>query len=742
MTLSLFIIIIIISQFPYPTPMQEIQLRTPNITCWLLIMVLGVVGVEADPQTNLLNEGCSSYTATDKVVFFANLNATFGQLQADLNTSSGDAVWFATAQQSRTSDPVYAMVQCRNYLSKADCLACFAVAEKQIRNCSVSNGARVIYDGCFLRYESTSFYDQTTLPGNSNKCGNKTATQASAFASTVNELVANLVTATPKIKGFFAATKKEVGGGSNGAVYGVAQCAETVSQSGCLQCLQVAQSNIQGCPPSTDGRAFDAGCFLRYSDAAFFADNHTTNIAPFLEGRGGSDSKKAIFGGVGGGVGLLLLIGIILVWYRHSRKPRKSHKGDILGATELQGPLAFKYKDLKLATKSFSEENKLGEGGFGDVYKGTLQNGKIVAVKKLLIGQSSRAKADFTTEVKLIGNVHHRNLVRLLGCCSKGPELLLVYEYMANSSLDKLLYGKYNFIFFFYHSHAHNMPIHQNISLYLWEVPVLLDNQISFELEKEEVIASSIGLCPHTIQLSCILKHVLTGERQGTLNWKQRCDIILGMAKGLAYLHEEFHVCIIHRDIKSSNILLDDDFQPKIADFGLARLLPEDKTHVNTRFAGTLGYTAPEYAIHGQLSVKVDTYSFGVVVLEIVSGCKSTEMRVEADTQYLLERARKLYESNMHIELVDERIDPNEYEAGEVKKIIEIGLMCTQEAALRPTMSEVIVMLLSKAMPQLEMPTGPLHNLFDTERRPKEASSSTASASSNATVSITQLTGR
>ncbi|KAL7251359.1 hypothetical protein ACSBR1_013241 [Camellia fascicularis] len=190
---------------------------------------------------------------------------------------------------------------------------------------------------------------------------------------------------------------------------------------------------------------------------------------------------------------------------------------------------------------------------------GTLKNGNIIAVKKLALS-SSRAKADFESEVKLISNVHHRNLIRLLGCSNKGPELLLVYEYMANGSLDRFLYG----------------------------------------------------------------------ERRGALNWKQWFEIIFGTARGLAYLHEQFHVCIIHRDIKFSNILLDDDFQPKIADFGLARLLPEEQSHLSTRFAGTLVYTAPGYAIHGQLFEKVDTYSFGVVVLEIISGQKCNEMKVES----------------------------------------------------------------------------------------------------------------
>uniref|UniRef100_A0A6I9QL75 Cysteine-rich receptor-like protein kinase 2 n=1 Tax=Elaeis guineensis var. tenera TaxID=51953 RepID=A0A6I9QL75_ELAGV len=283
---------------------------------------------------------------------------------------------------------------------------------------------------------------------------------------------------------------------------------------------------------------------------------------------GNSSKKGAIIGGIAGGVGFLLLLAIAaFLCIGRSKKPGNIERGDILGATELRGPVDYRYADLKAATKNFSEENKLGEGGFGEVYKGVLKNGKAVAVKKLTIANARKVHIDFQSEVKLISNVHHRNLVRLLGCSTKGPELLLVYEYMANSSLDKVLYG----------------------------------------------------------------------DRRGILNWKQRFDIIVGIARGLAYLHQEFHVCIIHRDIKSSNILLDDNFQPKIADFGLARLLPGDHSHLSTKFAGTLGYTAPEYAIHGQLSEKVDTYSYGVVVLEIISGRKSNDVNLEPVTQYLLE---------------------------------------------------------------------------------------------------------
>ncbi|CAL2244475.1 unnamed protein product [Prunus armeniaca] len=568
-------------------------------------------GVDASPQINLLNKGCSQYNATNLPDFYTNLNATFSDLKTLLNKNS---THFATAQQARGSDPVYAMVQCRNYLSAADCAACFAAAVSQIRNCSAANGARVIYDGCFLRYESAGFFDQTTLPGNVGLCSNKTASQATAFSAAAGKLLVDLQLATPKINGFFAATKNEVvsSGSGNETVYGVAQCAETISKTGCQDCLNVAYANLQSCLPDTDGRAVDAGCFLRYSSTSFFPDNQTTNIASFLKTGGNSRKKAIIIGVVVGGVGLLILIVGVLLYFKLSRKPEAARRGDILGATELQGPMNYKYKDLKSATKNFSEENKLGEGGFGDVYKGTLNNGKIVAVKKLAILQSDRAKANFVNEVKLISNVHHRNLIRLLGCCSKGPELLLIYEYMANNSLDRFIFGNFMLLC----SATSKCMLAYTFSCFICSFKNLFFFLLPWEI----------------------------GPKRGSLNWKQLNDIILGTARGLAYLHEEFHVCIIHRDIKTSNILLDDSFQPKIADFGLARLLPDDQTHLSTRFAGTLGYTAPEYAIHGQLSEKVDTYSYGVVVLEIVSGQKSSEIKSDAMGEFLLEKVTsKLY---------------------------------------------------------------------------------------------------
>nr|KAJ0188707.1 hypothetical protein LSAT_V11C900479680 [Lactuca sativa] len=167
--------------------------------------------------------------------------------------------------------------------------------------------------------------------------------------------------------------------------------------------------------------------------------------------------------------------------------------------------------------------------------------------------------------------------------------------------------------------------------------------------------------------------------------------IILQEAGGLSYQHEKYHVPIIHTDIRTSNILLDRELQQKIANFGLIRLLPEDMTHLSTKFSGTLnsGYVAPEYAIYGQLFEKVDTYSFGVVVLEIISGKRYKDVDYQLVTQNLLDHARDLHESGAHLNLMDEKLDPSEYAVEHVVEIIKIALMCTQPPSTRPTTSEV-----------------------------------------------------
>ncbi|KAH9295910.1 hypothetical protein KI387_039498, partial [Taxus chinensis] len=238
-----------------------------------------------------------------------------------------------------------------------------------------------------------------------------------------------------------------------------------------------------------------------------------------------------------------------------------------LGGRQTIGQVFSDYEVVRNATDNFDGRNLVGKGGFGEVYKGRLVDGRTIAVKKLNGRQSTQALDEFVKEVELISSVRHRNLVRLLGCCTHGHERLLVYEFMSNNSLDKHLFG----------------------------------------------------------------------DAKNQLQWDVRFSIVLGTARGLAYLHDDSNARIIQRDIKAANILLDDKFQPRIADFGLAKFFPEGETQVSTRIGGTIGYTAPEYALQGQLSEKADVYSYGIVILEIVSGRNCNDLKLPKPLQFLLQ---------------------------------------------------------------------------------------------------------
>ncbi|WOL03825.1 receptor-like protein kinase [Canna indica] len=278
---------------------------------------------------------------------------------------------------------------------------------------------------------------------------------------------------------------------------------------------------------------------------------------------------------------------------------------------------------LKVATDNFSESNLLGQGGFGPVYKGVMQNGQEIAVKKLSL-DSRQGVREFTNEVKLLLKVQHRNLVSLLGCCIASEQKMLVYPYIPNRSLDRFLFDK-------------NMA--------------------------------------------------------ASLDWSKRIGIIVGVAKGLLYLHEESPVKIIHRDIKASNILLDDQLNPKIADFGMARLFQGDDTHINTfKISGTYGYMAPEYALNGYLSAKTDVFSFGVLMLEIVYGRKNLEKGLDEEKTDLLSYAWKLFEEGNSFELMDPTL--SSWNSDEAALCIQIALLCCQAVVSdRPDMYTVHLML-------------------------------------------------
>ncbi|XP_031377448.1 cold-responsive protein kinase 1-like isoform X1 [Punica granatum] len=304
--------------------------------------------------------------------------------------------------------------------------------------------------------------------------------------------------------------------------------------------------------------------------------------------------------------------------------PRSYEQQRSMKVSGIQNTRQYLYQELCRATDNFSPDNKIGEGGFGSVYKGVLRDGTLAAIK-VLSAESKQGVREFLTEITTIAEIEHENLIKLYGCCVEGNHRILVYGYLENNSLSKtLLSGK---------------------------------------------------------------------NREVEFSWDTRRGICIGIAQGLAFLHEEVRPHIVHRDIKASNVLLDGNFKPKISDFGLAKLFPSNMTHISTRVAGTTGYLAPEYALRGQLTRKADVYSFGILILEIVSGRRNMWKEATPEEPYLLELAWELHKQGELLRLIDKSMHEN-FDPEEACRYLKIGLLCTQEMPkLRPSMSTVVEML-------------------------------------------------
>ncbi|XP_078174991.1 putative proline-rich receptor-like protein kinase PERK6 [Carex rostrata] len=293
--------------------------------------------------------------------------------------------------------------------------------------------------------------------------------------------------------------------------------------------------------------------------------------------------------------------------------------------------IGFTYQELAAATNRFSVRNMIGEGGYGIVYKGKLQDGRHVAIKTLR-SNGYQGEDEFLKELDLLGRVHHRHLVQLIGCCITEGQSLLVYEYIPRGSLDTYLHG----------------------------------------------------------------------EGSKTIDWPTRVKVALGSAKALAYLHEGCQPRIIHRDIKLSNILLDDHFQPKVTDFGLGKVFHDDVTHIETRVMGTAGYAAPEYIQTGNLNEKCDVYSYGVVLLQLISGRRSCTPKCEPMflVDYIEPKLRPALQNNDFSELVDPQLS-NQYNRDEMRMMIACGIACTRYSPHeRPPISRIALVLGGRLPPE------------------------------------------
>jgi len=381
------------------------------------------------------------------------------------------------------------------------------------------------------------------------------------------------------------------------------------------------------------GRLFEVHTLRSWSfSSSLQSDENTNEIKPEAAPPSSNHTsekgkKRGLWEGLGIGLGLVLsLSGLIftLLWKR-SRGRKKGLDFDLNMGDEFPkgtGPKSFSYNELASATNKFAESEKLGQGGFGGVYKGYLKDMKSYVAIKRISRESRQGMKEYVTEVKVISLLRHRNLVQLIGWCHEKNDFILVYEFMPNGSLDSHLYGVKSF-----------------------------------------------------------------------LTWTVRYNIALGLASALLYLQEEWEQCVIHRDIKSSNIMLDSSFNAKLGDFGLARLVDHEKGSQTTHIAGTRGYIAPEYFTSGKATKESDIYSFGVVLLEISSGRKPVQLDAEEGQITLVEWVWKLYGLGRLLEAADPKLC-GEFDEKQMGRLVVVGLWCAHpDYSFRPSIRQVVQVL-------------------------------------------------
>ncbi|XP_058083688.1 LEAF RUST 10 DISEASE-RESISTANCE LOCUS RECEPTOR-LIKE PROTEIN KINASE-like 2.1 [Magnolia sinica] len=583
-------------------------------------------------QTN-----CQSHDFSPNTTLFqANLNSLLQSLISNTPSSSG----FYKTTVGENPNRVYGLAMCRADLRSEDCDTCLRDAtDNVLQNCNLASGG--------LEFSDVD----------------------------PQSLITGLVKIAPSQPLMFAADDFQVRGFSE-TRYGFVQCTRDLSGDDCGTCLAQLMNNEYEdcCVGMREFRIFAPSCNVRYDCQSFYSvlesavpapqpsvrapqpsvpshevgqapippstsGPHQNQIqAPVSEGRKPSFLRKKPFPS-----SMAIIIGVVLVvivaalitvvvWY-YSRKKNKTNVEMFSIA-----PRQYKYSDLKKMTCSFSE--KLGQGGFGEVFKGKLPNGAPVAVK--ILNKSKGNGDEFSNEVSTIGNTSHVNIVRLLGFCYDEPsKRALIYEYMPNGSLEKFIFND---------------------------------------------------------------------KATRSLGWEQLYQIALGIAQGLNYLHRGCTTRILHFDIKPHNILLDEDFCPKISDFGLAKVCERNKSIISMRDArGTSGYTAPEVSCRnlGGVSHKSDVYSYGMMVFEMVSGRKNLDIEVENDSKiYFPHWIHKQLEQQGDVwKALGEFAGAAEEEIA--RKMSLVGLWCIQtDPNNRPAMSSVVEML-EGSVGELSMPPKP-----------------------------------
>ncbi|CAA7037145.1 unnamed protein product [Microthlaspi erraticum] len=654
--------------------MKQRSLSSLSILCFFL---LNFGGSSVSAQTCIQNRK----NFTPNGTYDDNRRLILSSLPS--NTATQDGFYYGSLGQE--PNRIYAAGMCIPRADANDCSACIkGASDWLIQDCTNQEDAyywALDPTNCLVRYANVSFSGSAafweTTPQYLVMYNAEINPNLTDFKKIWEGLIRGLISAASATKNTPSSSDNHYKAGVAALtpfqnMYGLMQCTPDISSGDCDNCLRQSVIDYQTCcAQKTGGYVMRPICFFRWQMFTFSKGFGNITLAPPPSPPSPSrppplrrqppsavdrakttenNSRKFSVGSIVALAVLVLLVLIIILgllawryevfcWRRKSSTEveliqSESHREVELNQTGVTAVRIRKYsfETIRTATDSFSESNKLGRGGFGEVFKGVLPDGKEVAVKRLFRG-SRQGERDFKNEVVVVAKLQHNNLVKILGFSVNGDEKIIVYEFVPNKSLDFFLFDPAN---------------------------------------------------------------------QGQLDWTTRYNKII---RGILYLHQDSPLRIIHRDLKTDNILLEDDMNPKIADFGMARICGMDQTTMHTnRIAGTDGYMPPEYRSLGEISVKFDVYSFGVLVLEIICGRRDRSFNNLG--LKLVIYAWRLWRDGTPLNLVDTTIR-NNYPREEVTRCIHIALLCVQkEPTDRPDMWTVMSMLTSNTF-SLPLPNPP-----------------------------------
>ncbi|KAK9706504.1 hypothetical protein RND81_07G130400 [Saponaria officinalis] len=588
---------------------------------------------------------------TSNSTFQTNLNT----LLHDLTSNSKINYGFSNFSVGKNFDIVNGIGLCRPDQGLDECSLCLQqAAAALVQQCPNQKDAIGWYAECMLRYSDRYIFSKMELGPWYHMESNVFGADKAAFNHTAAALLAKL-----QIKAASGNSQLKYAVGSANVsrstvtIYALAQCTPDLSYFDCYNCLDNAISFGLTSLYGEVSKIFFTSCNIRYESYAFYdstklislqsSSSHPPPSSPGTPSstqtsKGMSKKSRVLIIVLVLVITSLLLLFAFIACYVVTRRA-KARKKILDGEEIIRNPesLQMDFETIRVATENFSLSNKLGQGGFGAVFKGRLANGQEIAVKRLS-KNSGQGEEEFKNEAVLVAKLRHRNLVKFLGFCLEREERLLIYELLPNKSLDYFLFD----------------PIKR-----------------------------------------CLL------------DWQTRYELIRGIARGLLYLHEDSRLLVVHRDLKAGNILLDEEMNPKISDFGMAKLFGVDQTRADTtRICGTYGYMPPEYVHQGQFSFKSDVYSFGVLTLEIISGLRISSF-VDSDTgECMLSFIWRNWLEETPLNIVDPSMST--VDRAEVLRCINIGLLCVQENFThRPIMSSVILLMNREYTISPPMPSRP-----------------------------------